>query len=322
MRYPKILVIGGTGFIGQRLISRLSGQHRRIVVPTRKLRHGRDIRLLPTVDIVETDIYDEQALSPLIEAADAVVNLVGVLHSSPPDEGHAYGADFARAHVELPHVIAVMCAKHQKRLLHVSALGADPERTQLPSGYLRSKAAGEKAIANSGLTDYTIMRPSVVFGPGDSFLNLFAKLQRFAPVMPLARGGAQLQPVYVGDLVTAMANVLDNPATFGKAYEVAGPEIFTLKELVKLAGEYSGHPRLVIDLPDSIGSLQALALEYAPGPTLMSRDNFESLAKPNIATGPMAPELGITPQSLTVIGPSYLSLEESKFNAERAKARR
>jgi len=322
MRYPKILVIGGTGFIGQRLISRLSGAHHRIVVPTRKLRHGRDIRLLPTVDIVETDVFNEAALAPLIEAADAVVNLIGVLHSSPAAEGEAYGADFARAHVELPQLIATLCARHQKRLLHVSALGSDPARTQLPSGYLRSKAAGEKAIANSGLTNYTILRPSVVFGPGDSFLNLFARLQRFVPVMPLARGGAQLQPVFVGDLVTSMVNVLDNPATFGRAFEVAGPEIYTLRELVKLAGEYSGHPRMIIDLPDSIGSLQALALEYAPGPTLMSRDNFESLAKPNIATGPIAPELGITPQSLTVIGPTYLMLDDSRFNAERSKARR
>jgi len=322
MRYPNILVIGGTGFIGQRLIARLSGAHHRIVVPTRKLRHGRDLRLLPTVDIVETDVFNETALGRLIEAADAVVNLVGVLHSSPPPEGQAYGAEFARAHVDLPQMIASLCATHQKRLLHVSALGPDPARTQLPSGYLRSKAAGEKAIADSGLTDYTILRPSVVFGPGDSFLNLFARLQRFFPVMPLARGGAQLQTVFVGDLVTAMANVLDNPATFGKTYEVAGPEIFTLRELVKLAGTYAGHPRLVIDLPDSLGSLQALALEYAPGPTLMSRDNFDSLAKPNIATGPMAPELGITPQSLTVIGPTYLRQSESKFNDERARARR
>jgi len=322
MRYPKILVIGGTGFIGQRLIARLSGAHHRIVVPTRKLRHGRDLRLLPTVDIVETDIFNDAALAPLIEAADAVVNLVGVLHSSPAAEGQAYGAEFARAHVELPQKIATLCARQQKRLLHVSALGSDPGRTQLPSGYLRSKAAGEQAIADSGLTDYTILRPSVVFGPGDSFLNLFAKLQRFIPVMALARGGAQLQPVFVGDLVTAMDNVLDNPATFGKAYEVAGPEIFTLRELVKLAGVYSGHPRMIVDLPDSIGALQALALEYAPGPTLMSRDNFESLAKPNIATGPMAPELGITPQSLTVIGPSYLMLDDSRFNTERSKARR
>lgn len=322
MHYQNLLVIGGTGFIGQRLIARLSGNHHDVVVPTRRIRHGRDLILLPTVQVLTADIHDDQALAPLIEAADLVINLVGVLHSPPGASGEPYGAAFASAHVELPARIAALCAEHQKRLIHISALGADPRREQLPSGYLRSKADGERKIVESGLTDFTILRPSVVFGPGDSFMNLFAKLQRFFPVMPLARGGAQLQPIFVGDLVSAIVNVLDNPRAVGQAYEVTGPEIFTLRELVKLAGEFAGNPRPIIDLPDSLGALQALALEYAPGPTLMSRDNFDSLAKPNIATGPLAPELGITPSSLIAIGPTYLSLHTSAFNEERTRARR
>ncbi|MGH1359518.1 MAG: complex I NDUFA9 subunit family protein [Burkholderiaceae bacterium] len=322
MRYPSLLVIGGTGFIGQRLVSRLSGDNYDIVVPTKRRRHGRDLFLLPKVQVVTTDIHDDAQLDPLIEAADAVINLVGVLHSSAPVDDAAYGPEFAKAHVELPQRIATACARYGKRLVHISALGADPERAQLPSGYLRSKADGERAIAASGLKEFTVLRPSVVFGPGDKFLNMFATLQQFFPVMPLARGGAQLQPVFVGDLVTAIVNVLNNVLTFGRAYEVAGPEIFTLRELVALAGEYSGHPRKIIDLPDAAGRLQARALELAPGPTLMSRDNFDSLAKPNIATGPLAPELGITPASLTAIGPTYLRHRTSAFNEERARARR
>ena len=292
------------------------------MVPTRHIRRGRDLILLPTVELAVADVHDDTALAPLVAAADAVINLVGVLHSPPAAQGEPYGPAFAKAHVELAARVAHQCAAHGKRLVHISALGADPTRAQLPSGYLRSKAAGETAIAQAGLHDYTILRPSVVFGPGDSFLTLFARLQKFFPVFPLARGSAQMQPVYVGDLVTAIVNVLSNPQTFGKAYEVPGPEIFTLRELVQLAGTYSGHQRPIIDLPDSLGALQARALECAPGPTLMSRDNFDSLAKPNIATGPVAPELGITPCSLTAIGPDYLRQGFSPFNAERTHARR
>ncbi len=322
MRYPSILVIGGTGFIGQRLVARLSGDNHRLTVPSRRRQRGRDLFLLPRVHVLSADIHDDASLDTLIEAADAVINLVGVLHSPPPADGQAYGQASARAHVELPGRIAVSCARHGKRLIHISALGADPQRNQLPSGYLRSKADGEKAIADSGLGAWTILRPSVVFGPEDSFLNLFARLQQFLPVMALARGNAQLQPVFVGDLVSAIVNVLDNDRTFGQTYEVAGPEIYTLRELVSLAGEYAGHPRPIIDLPDSLGRLQALALEVAPGPTLMSRDNFDSLAKPNIATGPIAVELGITPRSLTAIAPTYLRHRSSAFNDERTRARR
>lgn len=320
MKYQNILVIGGSGFVGQNIVAHLATQERHIVVPTRFRRRGRDLILLPTVDVVEADMNDDAALEKFIAAADAVIDLVGVLHSPP---GEPYGEAFRRAHVEMPRRIAALCARTDKRLVHISALGVDTaSRTPLPSGYLRSKAAGERAIAESGCKAWTILRPSIVFGPGDSFLNLFATLQRWLPVMVLARGDAQLQPVHVSDVAKAVTNVLDNPQTWGQTYELAGPEIFTLRELVKIAGELSGHPRPIFNLSDKLGEMQATFLERMPGPTLMSRDNFDSLSRPNVASRPLAPELGITPISLDAKSGRYLDPRQVDFNEERSRARR
>lgn len=320
MRYPNLLFIGGTGFIGQAIISHLARDHPRVVVPTRQRRRGRDIMMLPTVEIRQADVHDDATLDALIARADAVFNLVGLLHDTP---GEPWGPGFERAHVQLPARIAKRCASAGKRLIHLSALGAGEDSGELPSAYLRSKTAGEKAIRDSGCTTYTILRPSVVFGPGDSFLTLFASLQRWLPVMVLARPDARLQPVFVGDLAQAATNVLDKPATFGKTYEIAGPTVYTLRELVRLAGRCAGHERPVIGINDSLGRWQAKLLEMAPGPTLMSVDNFESLSKPNVASGPLAPELGLARlASIETIGPTYLQPRNSVFNAERARARR
>lgn len=320
MQPLNILVLGGTGFIGQHICSRLSGDMHRLRVPTRSRRHGRDIWMLPTIDVVEADIHDDAALEALIGPADVVINLVGVLHSEP---GEPYGETFRRVHVDLPRRVGERCrALGGKRLLHMSALGADEQRGGLPSAYLRSKADGERALAAIGLQHTTIFRPSVVFGPGDAFLNTFASLQRWFPVMPLACARAQFQPVYVGDVARAFASCVANPSTAGRTYELAGPDIYTLRELVALAGEISGNPRPIIALPDSLGRLQARVLELMPGAPLMTRDNLASMSKPNIATGPMAPELGMAGVPITSVAPEYLRPGMSEFNAERARARR
>lgn len=318
MKYPRILVTGGTGFIGQPLVARLAGQHYDIVVPSRRRKNGRDLILLPTVDVVQANIHQPGVVEKMVAGADAVINLVGVLHS---DDGDPYGSAFRRSHVDLPQRLANACAAGGQRFIHVSALGADPGSSKLPSGYLRSKADGEKAITSSGCKNWTILRPSVVFGPGDQFLNVFAKLQRVFPFVLLGRSGAQLQPVFLGDVVTAISNVLENTATHGKHYELAGPEIYSMHELFQLAGRYAGCERKVINLSDKMGLLQAKILQRLPG-QLMSVDNFESLAKPSIATGPIAPELGINPTSLSVVAPKYLGKQVSRFNEPRERARR
>lgn len=301
MRHESILLIGGSGFIGSRIAARLVADGRRVVVPTRRLARAGHLSVLPTLQIVEADVFDERALDRLLPQVDAVINLVGVLHSRP---GYPWGPAFDHAHVALPRLLAQACARHHvPRVLHMSALGASADG---PSMYLRSKAAGEKLLLEAPGLQVTAFRPSVVFGPGDSFLNLFAKLQALSPVMPLGGADAKFQPIYVGDVARAFADALDDPASIGKVYELVGPHIYTLRELVRLAGVYSGHARPVIPLPASVARLQALLLEWMPGGPLMSRDNLDSMKADNVASGqhPVPPHW--TPTPLEAVAPDYL----------------
>ncbi|MBC7413637.1 MAG: complex I NDUFA9 subunit family protein [Herminiimonas sp.] len=303
MRYSSILVIGGTGFIGSHLVAQLAASGRRVIVPTRHVSRSRMFSVLPKVEVVEANVHDAAVLSKLMRGVDAVINLVGILHSGRGPAGSKYGPAFATAHVELPKKIVAAClANGVQRYLHMSALGALPQGASM---YLRSKADGEAAAFAPGLQT-TVFRPSVVFGPEDKFLNLFATLQKFFPVMPLGGADARFQPVFVGDVARAFVNALEHPATFGKTYELAGPKIYTLKELVELAGAMGGHPRPVLALPPPLARLQALMLEWMPGGPLMSRDNLDSMKQDNIASGPIAPELGITPTALEAVAPQYL----------------
>ena len=317
MTLSRILIVGGSGFVGQALATRLSDRNRRVLVPTRRIERSRHLLLLPTVEVRQADPHDDAQLDTLLAGVDAVVNLVGILHGR---WGSPYGPEFARAHVELPARLAQACVRNGvRRLVHVSALGV-PDDGEGPSMYLRSKADGERAIRQTAGLDWTILRPSVIFGPGDSFLNLFAALQRSFPVMPLARAGARFQPVYVGDVATAICNALENPATVGKTYELAGPEVFTLRQLVELAGRWGGSPRPIWELPYTLGQLQAGLLGALPNP-LMSSDNFDSMSVDNVASGPMSPDLGVSPTPLGAIAPQYLPAQ-AKFCGEHKHAHR
>jgi NADH dehydrogenase len=203
----------------------------------------------------------------------------------------------------------------------MSAIGADSEG---PSMYLRSKGDGEKQVRESGL-DCTIFRSSVVFGPEDNLLNQFAFLERLFPVIPLACADAEFQPVFVGDVAKAIVNVLDLDAANRMVYELAGPAVYTLAELVRFAGATIGKRARIVKLPESLGRLQAMTLEMAPGEPLMSRDNLDSMKTPSIASGPLAPELGIgEPASIEAIAPLYLTgmSPRSRFNTFRATAHR
>jgi len=301
MRHQNILVVGGSGFVGGHLVSALAGDGRRVAVPSRRREVAKRLILLPTVDVVEADVADDATLARLVAGRDAVINLVGILHG----DRKAFDA----AHVELPRRIAAACvAARVPRLLHMSALGAAVDG---PSLYLRSKGEGEAIVEAAGLASAsgvalatTIFRPSVVFGPDDRFMNLFASMQRVLPIVPLARATAHFQPVSVHDVVLAFVKSLDESETFGRTYELTGPRIYTLEELVQIAGSLraggNGKPRRVIRLPDVLGRLQATFLEHAPGPTLMSRDNFDSMRTDNVASGryPGFGELGIVPRAL------------------------
>jgi NADH dehydrogenase len=204
----------------------------------------------------------------------------------------------------LPRKIVAACGANKvRRYLHMSALGADSKG---PSMYSRSKADGELAAKSDPALAVTIFRPSVVFGEDDHFLNLFARLQRILPVILLGGANAKLQPVYVKDVALAYVNALENPAAIGKTYEIAGPEVYTLRELVRLAGIYSGHPRPIIGLPEPLARFMALLMEHMPGGPLMSRDNLASLKVDNVASGPIDPALLPKPTPLEAIAPFCL----------------
>ncbi|GCL63925.1 complex I NDUFA9 subunit family protein [Pseudaquabacterium pictum] len=297
----KIVITGGTGFVGRSLCEHLTAHSTscRLVVPTRRLVNGRSVQVLPTVDLVQADVHDPRAMAAVLQGADALVHLVAILHGS--DEA------FDRAHVQLPRSLAAACAQAGvRRVVHVSALGVG---AQAPSAYLRSKVAGEavwqQALAAGG--DLTILRPSVIFGAEDRFTNLFAKLSRLFPVLPLAGAGARFQPVWVGDVAQAIVQSLLQRPGPGPIVECAGPQVMTLQEIVQQVGAMAGCRRPVVGLPEAAGLLQAAAMGLLPGEPMMSRDNVLSMRVPNVASGklPGLRDLGITPQGLALLAPHF-----------------
>ena len=291
----RILVLGGTGFVGRHLCKELAGLQFGVTVPTRSKVQA--VQSLPAGDLVQADVHDPAALARLVPGHDAVVNLVAILHGS--------SFDFQRTHVDLVQKIARACLDaNVLRVVHVSALGAAKDG---PSMYQRTKAAGEAVLQGSAL-DWTVLRPSVMFGDGDQFLNLFARLQKLVPVMPLAGADSLFQPVWVADVVNAIVQCLQKDDTAKRIYEICGPDRFTLRQLVKLAGSLSGHPRPVVALPAVLARLQAFLMELAPGRPLMSRDNLDSMKVSNVCSGqlPGLDALGISASALADIAPTYL----------------
>jgi uncharacterized protein YbjT (DUF2867 family) len=293
----KILVLGGSGFVGRHVCEQLTRLGVRATVPTRRAVNAQNVQHLPLVDVIEADVFAPRSLDALLLGHDAVVNLIAVLHGN--------AERFEQVHVQLPRMLATACnARGVRRVVHVSALGASPDA---PSLYQRSKAQGEMVLAQAGL-ELTLLRPSLIFGAEDKLLNLFAKLQKTFPVMPLAGAQTQFQPVWVQDVAAAVVECLQSADAIGHTYECVGPDTFTLKELVQLSGQYAGVQRPVLALPRPLARLQALLMELAPGEPLMSRDNLDSLRVDNIASGllPGLAELGITAASVHAIAPTYL----------------
>lgn len=301
----RAVVVGGSGFIGRALVKRLADAGWEVVVPTRRPVRCGDLRLLPQVRLAEADVHDPAQLAALFDGCSLAVNLVGILRDAAGcPRGQPYGPGFERAHVRLPDTIARTAVKAGvSRLLHVSALGA---ATDAPSAYLRSKADGEaRVLAVAPDLSVTVFRPSVVFGAGDTFLNLFARLLRLAPVVPLACPEARFQPVWVGDVVAAMMAALDHPESAGACLPLGGPRTYRLRELVALAGRMSGHPRPIWGLPDSLSYLQAWAMEWIPGGP-MTRDNYASMQVPNVCGEAPPLPFGMVPTALEAVAPGYL----------------
>jgi uncharacterized protein YbjT (DUF2867 family) len=296
MKPRRIVVLGGGGFVGRHLVARLAAAGHRVVVPARRREAVKHLILLPTVDVVEADVHERATLVRLLTDADVAVNLVGVLHESGRDT-------FARVHVDLVRKLVDACATVRVgRLLHMSALGA---ALSGPSQYLRTKAEAEAIVEASDL-DWTIFRPSVIFGPEDAFLNMFARLMRWLPIVALASPNARFAPVYVGDVAHCFAQSVDDDRTARATYALCGPRIYTLRELVAYAGRLSGSPRPIIALGPGLSRLQATILEALPG-KLMTRDNLKSMERDNVCAGPFPPVFGIAPTPVEVAAPEYLT---------------
>lgn len=310
----KIVVFGGTGFVGRSLCAQWiqePGAHS-ITLPTRHLTQAKALKTLPRVQALQGDIGRPEFLDRCLEGADAAVNLVAILHGS--------ASSFERIHVGLVEQWVQACQRQGvRRVVHVSALGVG---AQAPSNYLRSKHRGEEVLHRSGL-GVSVLRPSVIFGAQDRFLNLFARMQEVLPVVPLTGAQAQFQPVWVEDVARAIVTCLMEPKTVGHTYECAGPDVRTLGQLVQLAGQARGCARPIIPLPLSVGRVQAAMMECAPGTPLMSRDNVDSMRVPNVATGTMPglQALGIEPASLQAVVPTYLGPAQGcqRFNLWRRR---
>jgi len=304
-----IVVVGGSGFVGRHLVPRLVDAGYRVVVATRRRERARHLFLLPTVEVVEADAGDAPTLARLAAGASAVVNLAGIINEVGDET-------FAHAHVALTQSAIAACrTAGVRRLLQMSSLNADPAG---PSRYQRSKGEAEMRVADSGL-EWTIFQPSVIFGPEDSFLNLFAKLARSLPVLALGSPNARFQPVYVGDVATCFVQALADDATIGKRYPLCGPRVYTLHELVRYVGELAGAPRPILTLGPALSKLQAFALEHLPG-KLMSRDNLASMERDSVCDCDFPPVFGIEPTPLEAVAPSYLApgARRSHYDAFRA----
>jgi uncharacterized protein YbjT (DUF2867 family) len=312
MLIRNILVLGGSGFLGRHVAHQLAERGLQVRVPTRNRERAKQLILLPSVDVVTANVHDPATLDRLVGAADAVVNLIGILHG-----------DFQRIHVELPRQIIEACRRHGvRRLVHVSSLQADPTA---PSMYLRSKGEAEQLVLAAQGDDLqtTIMRPSVIFGREDHFLNLFARLARRLPVIALASPDARFQPVHVNDVARTIVACLREAHTFGQRYDLCGPRVYTLRQLVEYVVRAAGLRRPIIGLGPAASMLQAAVLEHLPG-RLMTRDNIRSMRVDSVCRSDTPAVFGFTPTPLEAVAPLYLAgtTPRARYNWFRFRARR
>lgn len=294
MAIQTVCVLGGSGFVGRHIVRLLCTQGMAVRVPTRNPDKARQAFAALPVEIVSADVHDVAQLVRLFAGMDAVINLVGILH----EQG---GQTFQGAHVELPRkVVEAARIAGVHRLLHMSALNAAPNG---PSAYLRSKGAAERLVQASGL-QATLFRPSVIFGAGDSFLTLFARLAQWVPLLPLACADAKFQPVWVEDVAQAFVRSLHDDSSTGQSYDLCGPRVYRLRELVRFAAACRGRHPLIVPLPRPVAYLQAGVMERLPV-KLMTRDNFHSMQQDSVCN--CAFPFGIAPASLEDIAPRYLA---------------
>lgn len=303
MAIKKVLLLGGSGFIGTYIANRLSQRGIEVTIPTRRRERTKALIIQPNIEMPEANIHCEKTLTALMQGQDAVINLVGILHSS--DVQIPYSADFARAHVELPKKIIAACkASGVSRLLHMSALKADPKA---PSEYLASKGDGEAVVlAAKNELNVTVFRPSVIFGLGDSFLTMFAGVLKKLPFFPLGFGHARFQPVWAADVADAFVDALDDTKTYGQAYDLVGPKVYTLRELVDYTAKLTRSDAKIIALSEGWAYLQAGLMWLAPQP-MMSPDNLRSMQVDSVCEGNCNLPANWKPTALESIAPTYIA---------------
>ncbi len=312
MRVDSVCVLGGCGFVGSHLLARLSAAGKRVTVLSRHPQRHRELLVLPGLRLERADIHDRDQLAAHFAATDAVINLVGILNESGHD-----GEGFRRAHVELAQKVVDACRQQGvARLLHMSALHADESG---PSHYLRTKGEAENHVHNVAGSELAVtsFRPSVIFGPGDSFFNRFAGLLKYAPAMPLACADAKFQPVYVGDVADAFVNALENPQSVDQRIDLCGPEVFTLRQIVEYTAEVLGIRRLIVPLPDRLARMQAAVMEYVPGKPF-SRDNYQSLQVDSVC----GDGCEACPTGVRAVVPGYLGSEGGQARLQGLRQRR
>jgi uncharacterized protein YbjT (DUF2867 family) len=307
MKPLNIVILGGTGYVGSHMVPRLHADGHRISVLSRNRELNRELGVLPRVRVENADVHDRAALTHKFAGADAVINLVGILNERGSD-----GRGFQRAHVELTETVIAACkAAGVPRLLQMSALRAGDGA----SHYLRTRFDAETRVRDSGLA-WTIFRPSVIFGRGDGLFFRFASLLRLTPVLPLARADARFAPVFVGDVAEAFARALAHPHSIGRTYELFGPRVITLREIVQWTAELIGKRRWIIGLPDALGYLQARVGEWLPGKPI-SRDNFRSLLIDSVGEKDGLGELGIVSTPMELIVPAMLGENPQQRRLDR-----
>jgi NADH dehydrogenase len=262
---------------------------------------GDRLRVLDTVEIIPADVHDPGTLGQLFAGADVVINLIGILNEHGRTTFKAVHADVAGKVVRAARTAGIT------RLLHMSSLGADA--TGAPSRYLRSKGAAETRVrGESGSSlEWTVFRPSVIFGPEDSLTNRFAKLLRLSGgFLPLARANALFAPIAVEDVVAAFLRALQDRATVGQTYELCGPEVMTLEQVVRLTATVAGLPCHIVRVPDFIAVVQAMVMNVLPGKPF-SLDNYRSLTIDSVCREDGCARLGIRPQPMLAVLPTYLN---------------
>lgn len=300
-----VTVFGGSGFLGRHLVRALCKRDYRIRVAVRRPEltgHLQPLGKVGQIHAVQANIRYPASVEAAMRGADVAVNLVAILAQS--------GAQtFDAVQVRGAETVAKAASAAGAQMVHVSAIGADERST---SHYARAKAAGENAVL-AALPSAVIMRPSLVFGPEDQFTNRFAALARMAPALPLIGGGTmKVQPVFVGDVATAMADAVDGKARPGATYELGGPEVLSFREIMEMILEITDRKRMLVSLPFALAKLQSLFLQFAPGAMKLTPDQVELFRTDNVvsaaakAAGLTLEGLGITPDSLEAIAPQYL----------------